>query len=144
MSLVHYAKSELDIIGLREDSPDEMDRQMRSHLIKMVELFEDVFEDEGHSEFSTNYALSILKNILSFKPLTPLTGEDSEWNLISENEMCYQNRRCAHVFKDRDGAYDINGKVFIDAAGGQYTNSESRVWIEFPYTPKIEYVKVSE
>ena len=140
MSLINYAKSELDIIGLREDSPDEMDREMRSHLIKMVELF----EEEGHSGFSASYALSILKNLLSFKPLTPLTGEDSEWNLVSESDMCYQNRRCPHVFKDRDGAYDINGKVFVDAAGGQHTNSESRVWIEFPYTPSIEYVKVSE
>lgn len=139
MSIIDFAKSELDIIGLREDSPEWADKAMRSHLLKMIE----VFEEEGHSGASAQYALSMLGKLLSFKPLSPLTGEDSEWNLISEEDACYQNKRCPHVFKDRDGPYDINGRVFVREGGGSYTNSESRVWISFPYTPKIEYVKVN-
>lgn len=136
MSLIDFAKSELDIIGIKED--DEVDKAMRNHILQMVS----VFEDEGHSGFSASYAIGLISKLLKFQPLSPLTGEDSEWNLVSEIDMCYQNKRCAHVFKDRDGAYDLQGKVFIDPNGGSYTNIDSRVWIEFPYTPKIEYVKV--
>ena len=138
MSLVNYSKSELDTIGMTEDSEDEMTRTMRVHILKMVELF----EEEGHSGFSASYVISILSKLLKFEPLKPLTGEDSEWNLITESDMLYQNKRCPYVFKDRDGAYDIQGKVFVDEKGGQFTNYESRVWITFPYTPKIEFVNV--
>jgi hypothetical protein len=134
-----HAKHELDLIGLKEDS-DEMDRAMRNHILKMVE----VFSDEGHSGFSASYALAILSKLLKFEPLTPLTGEDSEWNLVSEIDNLYQNRRCSHVFKSNGKSYDINGKVFVQEDGVSYTSVDSRVDITFPYTPKTEYVKVSE
>jgi len=132
-----HAKHELDIIGLKEDS-DEMDRAMRNHILKMVE----VFSDEGHSGFSAGYALAILSKLLKFEPLTPLTGEDSEWNLVSEIDNLYQNRRCSHVFKSNGKSYDINGKVFVQEDGVSYTSVDSRVDVTFPYTPKTEYVKV--
>jgi hypothetical protein len=139
MRMHEHAKHELDIIGLKEDS-DEMDRAMRNHILKMVE----VFSDEGHSGFSAGYALAILSKLLKFEPLTPLTGEDSEWNLVSEIDNLYQNRRCSHVFKSNGKSYDINGKVFVQENGVSYTSADSKVDITFPYTPKTEYVKVSE
>jgi len=139
MRMNEHAKHELDLIGLKEDS-DEMDRAMRNHILKMVE----VFSDEGHSGFSASYALAILSKLLKFEPLTPLTGEDSEWNLVSEIDNLYQNRRCSHVFKSNGKSYDINGKVFVQEDGVSYTSVDSRVDITFPYTPKTEYVKVSE
>ena len=42
------------------------------------------FANEGHSGFSASYAISILTKLMDFKPLSPLTGEDDEWNNISE------------------------------------------------------------
>lgn len=139
MRMNEHAKHELDLIGLKEDS-DEMDRAMRNHILKMVE----VFSDERHSGFSASYALAILSKLLKFEPLTPLTGEDSEWNLVSEIDNLYQNRRCSHVFKSNGKSYDINGKVFVQEDGISYTSADSKVDITFPYTPKTEYVKVSE
>lgn len=105
-NLVKYAESEMDLIGLREDSEDEMNRAMREHILQMVK----VFSDEGHSGFSANYALAILKKVLDFKPLTALTGEDSEWNEVASD--LYQNRRASNVFKDANGAYWSDGVVF--------------------------------
>lgn len=68
---------------------------------------------------------------MAFGPLSPLTGEDSEWNEIGEGR--FQNRRSSRVFKDEDGrAYDIEGRVFRDGAGC-YTSRDSRVYVEFPY-----------
>ena len=107
--LISFAKSELDIVGMKEDDSEISNRAMREHILKMVE----VFSDEDHSGFSANYAVAILQKLLRFEPLSPLTGEDSEWNLISEKENLYQNKRCSYVFRENGKAYDINGKVFV-------------------------------
>ncbi len=139
-NLIDFAKSELDIIGMKEDDLEISNRAMREHILKMIE----VFSDEGHSGFSASYAAAILEKLLRFQPISPLTGEDSEWNLISELEKLYQNKRCSHVFKSNGKAYDLNGKVFIQENGSAYTSADSRVDVTFPYTPKTEYVKVSE
>ena len=138
--LISFAKSELDIVGMKENDPEISNRAMREHILKMVE----VFSDEGHSGFSANYAVAILQKLLKFEPLSPLTGEDSEWNLISEKEKLYQNNRCSHVFRENGKAYDIHGKIFVQENGSAYTSGDSRIYVTFPYVPKTEYVKVSE
>jgi len=149
MSLLSYAESELDHIGLTEE--DEYNGMMRKHILHMIKEF----ADEGHSGFSAQYAIDILSKLLSFKPLTPLTGEDDEWCDVSEysGTTTYQNKRCSSVFKDgKDGeSYNINGKVFWEwykDEGGNpfksyYTSRDSRVPVTFPYTvpeePIYEY-----
>ena len=140
MSLVQYAESELDRIGMIDDG--DMNGMMRKHLIHMV----NEFAEEGHSGFSANYALQCLHKLLKFKPLSPLTGEDDEWHEVSERSGYphFQNKRCSSVFKDgKNGeAYDIDGKVFWEWVRDEdgnpyksyYTCYESRVPVTFPYT----------
>lgn len=149
MSIINYAKKELDIVGMTEDSPDEMNRAMRKHILHMV----DEFAKEGHSGSSASYALSILEKVLNWKPLSPLTGEDSEWMDVSSYNFdsgytAFQNIRCPEIFKNvypdgREEAYTINGIVFwewfspdgeTEASKCYFTNSDSKVIIEFPYT----------
>ena len=143
-NLVKFAESELELIG---DSDDEMQSAMNKHILHMVQ----VFADERHSGFSAGYAISILKRLLAYKPLTPLTGEDDEWNEVSDN--LYQNKRFSRVFKDgKDGeAYDIEGKIFwewnVREDGSPYKcyygSGDSRMPVTFPYTvpdkPIYEY-----
>ena len=133
-----YAIDELTRIGMY-GSGDEMNDAMCDHILKMV----DVFAEEGHSGFSAEYAISILQKLLRWEPLSPLTGEDDEWN---EKDGFFQNKRCSRVFKDgKNGqAYDIRGKVFVEPDGVSYTSRDSRVYIEFPYVPKTEYVNVEK
>ena len=148
MSLYDFAERELAILGL--DDGDPMNEAMRKHILHMVSEF----TKEGHSGFSASYALGILEKILKFEPVTPLTGEDWEWVEISKemsgsnNGTLYQNARCGRVFKDDDGAYDIDGKVFwewyTDEESGErfksyFTNRESRTPVTFPYTPETVY-----
>lgn len=145
MSMLDYAKKELDIIGMTDDSEDEMNRMMRKHILHMV----NEFAEEGHSGFSAGYALNILKSLLAFKPLAPLTGADDEWNEVGDG--LWQNRRASDVFKDENGAYWSGGLVFwewyTDKQTGEkfksyFTSRESRVRIEsFPWTmpDKSEY-----
>ena len=61
----------------------------------------------------------------------------------NDTAAAIQNHRCSHVFKGPDGrAYDINGRIFCESNGCCYTSRDCRVYIEFPYTPKCEYVDV--
>jgi hypothetical protein len=131
---------------------DEMQQAICEHVLKLLE----VFANEGHSGSSAGYAVHLFEKLALFNPIFPLTGEDWEWAQIDFGpDMKYQNVRCSHVFKGEDGrAYDGNGKIFWEwwtnpetgeKSKSYFTNSNSRVYIEFPYTPTHEYVeRVSE
>ena len=147
MSLVQYAKDELDRIGMTADG-DEYNAMMRNHILRMVETF----ANEGHSGFSASYAIQCLEKLLRFEPLSPLTGEDSEWSDVRclGDDPCWQNKRCSRVFKDADGrAYDIDGVIhwqWVEREDGSkyksyYSKGGNRKYIEFPYTPTTEYVE---
>jgi hypothetical protein len=132
MAVIDHSKRELEILGFGEDSPDENRAEIGRSIIKIIES---ALDDGYLSRIDLIEDLSgIIKKLINQKPLSPLTGKDDEWNLASEKECLYQNKRCSHVFKDRDGAYNINGKIFRTKSGTTYSCKDSSVWIEFPYT----------
>jgi hypothetical protein len=136
--LESWAERELARIG-----DDDMQRMMNKHLLRMIRTF----SREGHTGFSAGYAVSMLERLLRFEPVTPLTGDDSEWNDISDmsGEPQWQNNRCSRVFRGADGrAYDIDGRVFEEPNGCRFTGRGSRVFVTFPYTPTTIYVPVGE
>ena len=136
-NLIKHAKREFEVLGWPGDC--EMQKMICDNLLELIK----VFSDQGHSGSSGSYLISRLTPLLNFEPMSPLTGEDSEWNEIGEG--IYQNNRCGRVFKDEDGrAYDIDGKVFIEPSGACFTSIDSRVYVEFPYVPKTEYVDLEE
>jgi hypothetical protein len=129
MSLLQHAENELRFAGLL-DSDDEMQGHMNDHILGMIKEF----AKEGHSGFSAGYAISQLTRLLNFLPLSPLTGEDEEWEEVSEG--LWQNKRCSRVFKNKDGAYDIDGYYFVDQDGTTFTNEYCCKPVIFPYVPK--------
>ena len=98
-----------------------------------------VLSDQGHTNMSASIVIRLVNRLWSWKPLTPLTGEDDEWNRISGSE--YQNRRYAQVFKNKETgeAYDIKGIIFAEPDGVTFTCRQSKVPIEFPYMPPDKY-----
>ncbi len=132
-AFIDHARFELDRAGWFDS--DAMYRDMMGRAVmQMIEQF----AEEGHSGMSASLAIGLFKRLANFEPLTPLTGEDDEWTEVGEG--VFQNRRCSRVFKDKTGAYDIDGKVFREPNGACFTNIDSRVYVEFPYTPTTEYV----
>jgi len=125
---------------------DEMQEAICNHVLKLIEIF----SEEGHSGSSAPYAIELFKKLAMFEPIAPLTGEDWEWSDVAEQSgrVLWQNKRCSHVFKDPNGAYDINGVVWwewsTDKETGEkfkthFTNFKSRVPVTFPYVHKTEY-----
>lgn len=141
MNYEDFAKREFLALGyapvdqLKDDDPNKWIQEGTLELLK-------VFSGQGHSGFSAAYAIETFSKLASFKPLSPLTGEDSEWNDISEmsGRPMWQNNRYSSVFKNENGiAYDIAGIVWIDPQGTYYTDNKSSVEITFPYTPTVTY-----
>jgi hypothetical protein len=97
-NLVRYAREELQRIG---EEPG------------VIENFLDVmraFSAYGHSGGSASVCIPRINQLLRFRPIAPLTGEDDEWNDVShaggrDDGPLWQNRRCGEVFKDATGAW---------------------------------------
>ncbi|MBR4345307.1 MAG: hypothetical protein IKP88_21805 [Lachnospiraceae bacterium] len=128
--LIGYAKNELYL--LRDGEEDEMQDLVEKNILELIE----VFSKQGHSGFSGNYVLSIFDRLVRYLPITPLTGDDDEWNKCFSKSNFFQNKRCSRVFKDSDGPYDSCVRTFSDDSGETfYQSRDSRESIEFPYYP---------
>jgi hypothetical protein len=128
MSLVEYAKKELELAGYSLDG-DDINTLMAKNVIELI----DTFAKQGHSGMSAPYCIQLFDRLASYKPILPLTGEPKEWHEI--NDDLWQNNRCSTIFKDKNHAWNIEGIVFKDKDGRYYTNKDSRVDVVFPYEP---------
>ncbi len=158
MSNLHkHALMEFKAAGWLDESDnykDDMQEMICNHVLELLK----VFSDEGHSGTSAPYTVNLFQKLAMFEPLVPLTGEDWEWSDVSDrggrdDGPLFQNKRCGHVFKDANGAYDIDGIVWYDwytdpetgeKSKSHFTNYQSRVPVTFPYTPTREYREWSE
>jgi hypothetical protein len=146
MSYEEHAKREFKLMGyipLEEEQEDGPNKWMQENILELLR----VFYGQGHSGFSAPYCIDLFAKLALFKPILPLEGTDDEWEPCAgfDGNPSWQNIRYPQVFRDLDGrAYDSKGRVFREPDGCCYTNSNSRIYIDFPYTPKTEYVDVSE
>lgn len=111
MSIIEQAKTELAAINFGDDDSRVM--------IEILEKFFDQWDSGG----AVWAVAPVLQRLIAGKPLSPLTGADSEWFVHDADGMYAQNLRCSTVFKaTKDGpAYNI------DVPG--------RPPITFPYWP---------
>lgn len=141
MSMLEYAKRELDRIGKDEEG---MQHLMNRNILEIIEKF----SEQGYTVFSAEYAINVLERLLRFKPLTPLTGEDDEWYEVYNGSK--QNKRYSSVFMNEDGtAYDIDGIIVSDNGGiTWFSSGRFRKNITFPYTvpthPEKVYIEYTE
>ncbi len=139
-NLIAYAKTELEKIGIENKNITNIDDLWDSSIHKDVMELIAIFSSQGHSGTSSHQVISLFSKLANYTPLLPLTGEESEWVQVGED--LYQNKRASHVFKNnKNEAWDIQGKIFTDQEGNSYTNEFSGVRIQFPYSPKTEYIK---
>lgn len=152
---INHAYEEFKAAGWTDDNgnfKDEMQKLLCEDVCKLLQEF----SKHGHSGSSAPYAINLFTKLAKFQPIAPLTGEDSEWNDVSytsdnKERKLFQNKRASHVFKDDNGAYDVNGKCFWewqrrpleeDEPGypgfstykSYYNSRDSHVPVTFPYT----------
>lgn len=129
MSLFDFAKRELDRLG-----GDESLTKLNHDVLDLIEFF----DIQGHSGKQRSHVANAVKRILEFKPITPLTGEDDEWNTPIGDQSVQNNKRCPAVFRknfDNSTAWYINGVLFSKDGGNTwYASEDSNVLVKFPYT----------
>lgn len=134
--LVLHAKRELEMLEelCKDEKSLEHQKLINESILELVKTF----SNQGHSGFSANYTKDILYELLSSKPLRPLTGEDDEWEDISyKRNNLQQNKRCSAVFRengDNATAKYLYGKIFTEDDGKTwFTGKDSSVKVTFPY-----------
>lgn len=151
MNLSDWAKEEMIIYGKNTDEYGKgiLDSAMKAFLSLC---------GDGHSGMSIGITKTILDRLLLCKPLSPLTGEDSEWGAeccMSNEHKTFQNKRCSAVFKDiyPDGTIeysDIDRFVCEDINNGScFTsgNTNKRIShlfpsITMPYMPANKPIRL--
>lgn len=136
--MIEYAKKELKYLL---DSEEKYDNMMAENVLELLS----VFVSQGHSGFSASWCIQLFSRLVMYKPLSPLTGEDDEWQKVDYN--LFQNKRCPSVFKEgKNGkAYNIEARTFSDDGGETWFYSrKSWEFIDFPYTvpnePEKSYI----
>ena len=140
-NLLKHAERELKFIGY--DGKDEYNNMAKAAIMELLTTF----ANQGHSGFSANYIVNLFNKLAKYETLSPLTGNDDEWNDVSDmsGEMLFQNNRDSRVFKDATGTYFIEAIIWNESGESSYTNKDSNRYIKsFPFTPKTFYVEVDK
>jgi hypothetical protein len=154
-SLYLWAKAELDrlLVGCEaKEGKDglEMQKLITKDILDIVK----VFCTQGHSGTSASYTLGKIKRLLDWKPISALTGEESEWGEPhnSNGTTTQQNGRCSAVFRDNfdnSTAHYIYGRTYSDNGGhswftgnhkGGIVQSSTPVTFPFYVPDKSEYI----
>lgn len=102
-SLLQHTKSELRAAGLFDENSDfngEVGVQVTALMETLVAY--------AHSGGSLEATLGVFSRVANHLPLSPLTGEDDEWEVpVGMNGQIQINKRCTRVFKDDTMAWDI-------------------------------------
>ena len=111
MNLIEFAKQEFSFLGytpiekLKESSPN---RWIQENVLELIKVFcgqEGYFECSYSSKLKADY----FRKLVMFEPLSPITGNDDEWEEIKNN--IYRNKRLRSVFKKGK-----NGKPYYSYA----------------------------
>lgn len=96
-----YALEEFRVLGWPGDC--EMQKLICDCLVELL----GVYGGRGHSGTSAPYTVNLFERLALFKPISLLTGQESEWGEPFDEEGTQQNKRMPEVFKNKDGAYWI-------------------------------------
>lgn len=137
MKQLNWAERELELAGYHADDKEEgPNKWLRESILELLK----VFGEQRHSGMSAPFAISQFTRLACHKPLTPLTGEESEWGTDASPE---QNNRFTSVFRKKDGsAYWADGIVFWEwfqpeegeKCKSYFTCRDSRAQVTFPFT----------
>lgn len=93
-----------------------------------------LFEKQGHSGMSASITLDIFNNLAQWKPLSPITGEESEWIKLDKDRNELQNGRLTSLFKEynEDGTVKYSDAYIIEVVNDsdvwkRYAESEDKI-----------------
>lgn len=152
-----FAEKEFEILKKisKEKGEEFLVQEFEKEILAVCKKFSRSGQSGGSAPYTASAIAEAIKRLSLFKPLTPLTGDDSEWeelpNSGCSSEKLFQNKRLSSVFKNEERADFLNAIVFQDENGNCFTGSallkdekirSSQFIKEFPFTEKTFYVDV--
>lgn len=152
-----FAEKEFEILKKisKEKGEEFLVQEFEKEILAVCKKFSRSGQSGGSAPYTASAIAEAIKRLSLFKPLTPLTGDDSEWeelpSLECSSEKLFQNKRLSSVFKNEERADFLNAIVFQDENGNRFNGSAllrdkkigSLQFIkEFPFTEKTFYVDV--
>lgn len=151
MSYIEHAKQEFLAAGFTpiESCTDFVESQVQKDVLELLATL----KLQEHTGNSIHTVLNLFNKLALFKPLTPLTGADSEWNPSVLLDGTLQNNRCNSIFKKNGIAYTLDGYKFWHWSSRPLCEDEKgypgthiykayfgsqycRKLVTFPYTPQ--------
>ena len=96
-NLCRWAANELKLAGYIPNQKDNPNSWMYEQVMEALA----VFTSHGNSGTSASFEIELVKQLSSFKPISPLTFKDDEFCKVSNN--LWQNKRCCSIFKSENG-----------------------------------------
>lgn len=149
MKRAEHIKRELDILyKVTDDVPI---KPFTDIMIALGKKFDKV-SSKNNQEFLSHVLTSTIESLLSFQVLTPLFGDDDEWEDVTkegQSETVHQNLRLAPLFKINGKADYLNAIIWRSNdkiwAGNAWHNGieySSNRMVSFPFIPRTFYVEV--
>ena len=123
-------------------------------ILALVDRFNNSGQSEGSAPYIANEIAECVKKLCLKQPISPITGEDSEWSNESlysnDKDALFQNKRCSALFKHVESGvcYYLDAIVFrgegegVSFKGTVQGVTSRQIIKSFPFIPKTFYVDV--
>lgn len=148
-NFITYAEKEFKI--MKETGKDYLILPYEKEIKKIVKKYSKLGQSGGSNPFTSGAVSSSIRNLLRFKPITPIYDNEDAWlepsGGASGSRQC---KRLSGLFKEPSGeAYYLDAIIFRDIEDGTtFTGSvegiNSRNCVNFPFIPKSFYIDVRE
>ncbi len=147
-------RAELELEILEKTGDYTFVLEFKEDILRICKTFSESGQSGGSAPYVANAVCKVIKSLMLYEPLSPLTGEDYEWAECGSPDY-YQNIRDGRVFKNKNNGEVtfIEGIVFREPDGSKFTGSaelkkgknigSSTKIKSFPFTPKTFYIDVN-
>lgn len=137
---IKHGQDMLKSIAEQTDEKDEYQKNVNNVIAEMYSIV--LFDNKNEMNI-----LKFLYMLYTDRPLTPLTDDLDEWEIIGKYDVfnIYKSKRCDKVFMDeRTGKVTYTeGKIFITNDGKYVINEDSTVELKLPtMLPQTEYINL--
>ena len=153
------AEFELDLIvkSAKESGDSSIVEPFIPEILELIYKFTQTGQSGMSAPYTARVISQTIEKLCLHKPLSPITGDEYEWNEISdfmftktelkEGKKEYQNNRCSSIFKKEDkitfcDAIVWQGEEEYDTFTGTIENIRSSQEITLPFIPKTFYIDV--
>jgi len=109
-----FAENELNI--LQSIVPDSIASNYRNEILAIANKFESEKHLGASASFTAHVLGNVIRDLLLFRPITPIMDEPDQWIDYIGNGSSYQHRRDSRVFKENNKCFFIEGLVFVEEA----------------------------